>query len=295
MNSIRSYTLILAGSLLLLVPLAFAANDVTYNAQFSVSGYTLSTGGTAYTANSIVVGTDNLQVTLAKDSTFLVSSADRRAFSVNNGAYANISYGCTSSESTAKIVTNFTGDSAAITFTITPSTTSTCSNSGGGGGGGSSGSVPSTPLATPVAPTVAKPSVVAQLVSPVFNGNLNIGSRGADVLRLQELLKADKDIYPEGLVTGYYGPATQRAVLRFQLKHGVVKNDKELGAGRLGPLTRAKMKAVYEKGVSAPSPAAAPQAQINAAQRVVVEGQIKSLQAQLVILLQKLAASLKKP
>lgn len=48
---------------------------------------------------------------------------------------------------------------------------------------------------------------------------LRRGSRGDEVKKLQEFLKQDPDIYPEGLVTGYYGPITERAVKRFQEKH----------------------------------------------------------------------------
>jgi peptidoglycan hydrolase-like protein with peptidoglycan-binding domain len=53
-----------------------------------------------------------------------------------------------------------------------------------------------------------------------------------------------KEIYPEGLVTGYFGPATQRAVIRFQEKYvaeiltpfGLTK-----GTGLVGTKTREKI------------------------------------------------------
>lgn len=38
---------------------------------------------------------------------------------------------------------------------------------------------------------------------------------------LQQILKLDKNIYPEGLVTGYYGYLTKKAVLRLQKKFGL--------------------------------------------------------------------------
>ena len=79
----------------------------------------------------------------------------------------------------------------------------------------------------------------------MFNQDLQAGARNDDVKRVQQLLALDKEVYPEGLATGFYGPLTQKAVLKFQLKHGVVKSEAELGAGRLGPKTRAKLQEVF--------------------------------------------------
>jgi len=78
-----------------------------------------------------------------------------------------------------------------------------------------------------------------------FNHNLAQGMRGTKVTCLQEFLKAEgADVYPEGLVTGYFGPLTNAAVIRFQEKYaaeilapwGLTK-----GTGRVGPTTRAKI------------------------------------------------------
>ena len=41
---------------------------------------------------------------------------------------------------------------------------------------------------------------------------LDFGARGADVTSLQQLLAADASVYPEGLVTGYFGSLTRAAV-----------------------------------------------------------------------------------
>ena len=43
-------------------------------------------------------------------------------------------------------------------------------------------------------------------------GILSQGARGPQVEDLQNILKSDPAIYPEGLTTGYYGPLTKRAV-----------------------------------------------------------------------------------
>jgi len=53
-----------------------------------------------------------------------------------------------------------------------------------------------------------------------FTTNLKVGSTGADVTALQEFLKGQgSSIYPEGLVTGYFGPLTKAAVTKFQNAH----------------------------------------------------------------------------
>ena len=38
-----------------------------------------------------------------------------------------------------------------------------------------------------------------------FTRDLDLGSRGADVSRLQTLLATDTNVYPQALVTGYFG------------------------------------------------------------------------------------------
>ncbi|KXB08134.1 hypothetical protein AKJ56_01810 [candidate division MSBL1 archaeon SCGC-AAA382N08] len=53
-----------------------------------------------------------------------------------------------------------------------------------------------------------------------INQDLVVGMRGEQVKCLQQFLKAQgDDIYPEGLVTGYFGPLTKAAVIRFQERY----------------------------------------------------------------------------
>lgn len=66
-----------------------------------------------------------------------------------------------------------------------------------------------------------------------FVTSLSLGSRGDAVEALQALLAANASIYPEGLITGYFGKATERALKRFQKE-----NDLEQ-VGHTGPKTRA--------------------------------------------------------
>ncbi len=77
-----------------------------------------------------------------------------------------------------------------------------------------------------------------------FISDLRVGMRGAEVRRLQQCLALNPAVYPEGKITGYFGPATKRAVIRFQEKYaniilapwGFIK-----GTGRVGITTRKKL------------------------------------------------------
>ncbi|MDZ4285516.1 MAG: peptidoglycan-binding domain-containing protein [Candidatus Sungbacteria bacterium] len=101
-------------------------------------------------------------------------------------------------------------------------------------------------IASPTPVAAATPSVSPFLSSPsktIFTQMLKRGSRGQQVLALQEFLKLDPELYPEGLVTGYYGPATERAVKRFQKKYAIISSGTPAmtGYGNVGPRTREKL------------------------------------------------------
>ena len=61
-----------------------------------------------------------------------------------------------------------------------------------------------------------------------------------EVTRLQKLLAKDTTIYPEGKVTGYYGPATDKAVKALQVKKGLAKVG-DSAYGTVGPKTKAAL------------------------------------------------------
>jgi|GEM_PF-1909378 len=61
---------------------------------------------------------------------------------------------------------------------------------------------------------------------------LRLGSAGDDVKILQEMLATDSEIYPEGKITGYFGPMTDKAIRRFQEKHELES------VGEVGPKTQ---------------------------------------------------------
>lgn len=50
---------------------------------------------------------------------------------------------------------------------------------------------------------------------------LAFGSIGDDVKALQAVLAADAEVYPEGLITGYFGNLTRNALYRFQAKNSL--------------------------------------------------------------------------
>ncbi len=61
----------------------------------------------------------------------------------------------------------------------------------------------------------------AQETSAALTEPMNRGTSGTEVQKLQKLLKEDSEIYPEGIVTGYFGSLTEAAVRRFQEKRGI--------------------------------------------------------------------------
>jgi poly(beta-D-mannuronate) lyase len=73
-------------------------------------------------------------------------------------------------------------------------------------------------------------------------GSTDRSTSGA-VSQLQLYLKQDKTLYPEGEVTGFFGRATERAMQRFQMRHGIATfgTPDTTGYGLVGKITRAKL------------------------------------------------------
>ena len=71
---------------------------------------------------------------------------------------------------------------------------------------------------------------------------LEFGMSGADVSALQTFLAQDNTIYPQGLVTGYFGSLTKSAVSNFQSRNGIDT------VGRVGPVTLAAINAQMNSG-----------------------------------------------
>ncbi len=77
-----------------------------------------------------------------------------------------------------------------------------------------------------------------------LRSQMRVGSRGRGVRVLQKLLASDPSIYPQGLVTGYYGRLTQAAVKKFQENHGISP------VGEVGPETRMLMNSFLKRATS---------------------------------------------
>lgn len=79
---------------------------------------------------------------------------------------------------------------------------------------------------------------------------LSIGMSDDSVKTLQSMLAKDSEIYPEGRITGFYGPVTVRAVKRFQRKYNIISSDSTStsGFGLAGPKTRRKLIEIFGSG-----------------------------------------------
>ena len=82
----------------------------------------------------------------------------------------------------------------------------------------------------------------AKADSAMLMTQLDVGSRGAEVMKLQQFLAGSGAVYPEGIVSGYYGTLTQKAVLQFQASFDLPQ------AGRVGPMTIAAINALIATG-----------------------------------------------
>lgn len=92
-----------------------------------------------------------------------------------------------------------------------------------------------------------RPDFTPPVTSFVINRNLALRDLGPEVTKLQGLLAKDSSLYPDGLVTGYFGSLTQKAVQRFQCKYiNVCSGAPETtGYGVVGPKTRFKIEEVF--------------------------------------------------
>lgn len=74
--------------------------------------------------------------------------------------------------------------------------------------------------------------------------DLSVGMSGGDVGSLQTFLATDATIYPQGIVSSYFGFLTKAAVSNFQVRNGIDS------VGRVGPITRAAINAQMNSPVS---------------------------------------------
>jgi len=93
-------------------------------------------------------------------------------------------------------------------------------------------------LQAQIAALQAKLTTGGSTTSYVFTTNLTVGSRGADVSALQQILITKGFLTAVSAPTGYFGTATKAAVAAWQAANGISP-----ALGYFGPLSRAKMNA----------------------------------------------------
>jgi|GEM_PF-6035486 len=283
--------------LLLILTLVFpgfalaAGNDVTLSQmQLSVGGVTINVTGTDAGLASITVNSDSFQVLTETGSTLTASTSNRTRLEVDVGAPVLVANVCNGSDSYITLYNTLSGSQR---VTVTPTTTVcsdpvTTTSTGGGAavGGGSSGlsvqQYTATPAVTTPVAVVTPVSQSSSFSSIQFARRLIKGSKGADVTNLQKYLATDSSVYPGGSVTGYFGPATQAAVQKFQEKYGIAKKG-IVGYGEVGPATRAKLNSLLSSAGTAAAPVTAPAAVTSSLQDQIAALllQVAALQAQL--------------
>ena len=85
-------------------------------------------------------------------------------------------------------------------------------------------------------------SVGMQTAHAAISTQMDIGSRGSDVTALQQFLATNFSIYPQGIVSGYFGPLTAAAVVQFQVNYDISQ------VGRVGPQTMTKINNLMATG-----------------------------------------------
>lgn len=100
------------------------------------------------------------------------------------------------------------------------------------------------------------PSLAADSGSPITTPSagtmgaitkmLKRGMTDTQISTLQRLLVAEQ-VYPEGIISGFFGSLTELAVKRFQAKYGIVTSGTPAttGYGLVGPRTREKLNALH--------------------------------------------------
>lgn len=267
-----------------MIPSAALALDVTVDNNITLelsdgTQYTLSPSD----MTQFVVNSSNFVFTMPAGAKVNIVSSGRKTLA--NDFSPTVNTECLDSESRLTLSVSPGGSTQTVTVTPgdtcsnaggngpvggggggSSSTGSGSGTTGGGGGGGATASVTPPAPPTPAPQTVEKVTglkqQIAELQSSIsqrllqtrarsqltvlFQNNLKRGQNNDDVRRLQEVLARDSSVYPEGIVNGNFGPATQRAVRRFQGKFGIPQ------VGVVGPMTRQKLNELFGEQSSSP-------------------------------------------
>lgn len=209
--------------------------------SFTLAGYNPAKCNVYWTcadAGAVAVDSRGVSVTLSTLSNVSTSTAGNYTISYGGTDPAGNSATSTRAvyvvkKNTTTTTTTTTADDTTTTTNNTPATDQTTTV------------VTTTTNPTNVETTVSNnefPVVVIKVsgISDTVKRQLKFGINGEDIKLLQTLLSHDSSIYPEGLVTGYFGNLTRKAVQRFQEKYGVA-GSKTAGYGEVGPRTKAKL------------------------------------------------------
>lgn len=307
----KQLSLLIIVSLFLPVVVLASFNEVSLTTgttlRLTVGGTTLDLTVTNGTVERVDVYTGSLDITLAGGSSIDLVSANRFTFSYTK-SNAIVSETCGSSSSSLGIALA-SGQTTEI-VSVSPSTT-ICQAATSGSGGSTttttttttattpaptttSSAAPSTTTTTPApatptkttttttakpaAPAITTPVVTMPVVQPTrvvvspLTSEINPGARNDEVMKLQELLAQDPTIYPEGTVSGFYGPKTTAAVKKFQAKYGLPT------VGRVGPATLAKLNEIFGETTTIAQPTT-PSVQSQTANQI--QSQIQAIQQQI--------------
>ncbi len=165
-------------------------------------------------------------------------------FRAVNGGTASLSFdaasGVTTDTNVASAGTDVLSPPSGATFSIsgvitpTPTPTPTPTGTGAGAGAGGGGAVTPTPTST------TTPTPTGTIIPPpILTRTIYFGSKGADVLSLQNYLIATGYLNV-GSNSGFFGNLTRLAVQKFQCAKGVVCSGTEAttGYGMVGAKTR---------------------------------------------------------
>jgi PKD repeat protein len=144
------------------------------------------------------------------------------------------------SSGTYTVTTTITDAYGAVTTKSTVITVTVPIISGGGGGGGyyTGGYFVTTPELTSTSSTahLNTTNATGTVKAYTFNRSLTVGSKGSDVMALQEILRY-YGFFSYPVSTGYYGPITKEAVAKFQKVYSISPV-----SGTVGPKTREILK-----------------------------------------------------
>jgi peptidoglycan hydrolase-like protein with peptidoglycan-binding domain len=224
-------------------------DDDTGGSVQSAKGWN-STTGTNYLYTSAF---GHLVLSATTVGTLPSSSSSQSSTPQSSSSVSRSSSSSVSTASSSSSQSSLTSSSSSVSQSSSESSsvnTGGGTTSGGGGGntsdGGNTGTIiPAntyTQTTSQTSSTPPIPQIIPRTTLPkTVTGPFSIGIRSNEVKVLQEMLASDPSVYPEGEITGFYGPATTKAVKRFQKKHGIEET------GLAGKQTRAKLNEVYNQ------------------------------------------------